>query len=110
MLGGAHDEPLAPPVRDEPHRRARQHARAQKDGAAAAAAEGGKRTRYPHPELAPLALEVLGRLGEQAVAFAHTWATRDPRQRNTAIAELYALWSATLQRHNADLLVSAVGV
>ena len=46
------------------------------NGAAAEAAEKGKRRRYPYPELSPLAVETLGRLGEVAAAFARRWATR----------------------------------
>ena len=61
------DVVVCTPVSADPGRTLRSSA---KDGAAAEAAERGKRRRYPHPELTPLAVETLGRLGEVATAFA----------------------------------------
>ena len=76
-------------------------------GAAAQAAEQSKRRRYPHPELTPIAVETLGRLGAVAQAFAKRWATRDPAKRPTAVASLYRRIAAALQQHNGDMLLAA---
>ena len=80
---------------------------ARTNGAAAEAAEKGKRRRYPHPELTPLAVETLGRLGEVAAAFARRWATREPAKRSLAIASFYRRIAAALQQHNGDMLIAA---
>ena len=80
------------------------------DGAAAEAAEKGKRRRYPHPELTPLAVETLGRLGAVAAAFARRWATREPGKRTSAIASFYRRVAAALQQHNGDMLTAATAV
>ena len=87
----------------------RQSRRARNDGAAAAEAEKRKRIRYPHPDLQPIAVEALGRMGEGAQAFARKWATKRQDQRPAAITDFYAAVGATLQRHNADLILAAYG-
>jgi hypothetical protein len=77
------------------------------NGAAAEAAEKGKRRRYPYPELSPLAVETLGRLGEVAAAFARRWATREPSKRSSAVASFHRRVAAALQQHNGDMLLAA---
>jgi len=86
---------------------ARNRRNAATDGAAAESAEQGKRRRYPHPELTPLAVETLGRLGTVAQAFAKTWATRDPSNRSVAIVGFYRRVATALQQHNGDMLLAA---
>ena len=77
------------------------------DGAAADAAEKEKRRRYPHPELCPLAVETLGRLGAVSQAFARRWATRDPDKRAAAVSSFHRRVAAALQQHNGDMLVAS---
>ena len=81
--------------------------RAERDGAAAAEAEATKRRRYPHAQLQPVALESLGRMGEEARAFAQPWATQDLSKRSEAISISYRRLGTTLLRHNGDLLRAA---
>ena len=99
------DVVVASPVSEDAERAAR---RARTDGATAEAAEKEKRQRYPHPNLAPLAVETLGRLGAVSQAFARRWATRDPLRRPAALASFYGGVAAALQQHNADMLQSSV--
>ena len=99
------DVTVTDPQSTDPERARR---RAQRDGAAAAEAEGTKRLRYPHPEMTPVAVETLGRMGSEARAFAQRWATRDPDKRPAAIAAFYRRLGTVLLTHNGDLLRAAV--
>ena len=77
--------------------------------AAAAEAERSKRSLYPHPDLQPIGVEAMGRMGEGAQTFARKWATKGEDERQAAITDFYASVGATLQRHNVDLILAAYG-
>ena len=64
------DVVVASPVSEDTERARRN---ASTDGAASHAAEQHKRRRYPYPELTPVAMETLGRLGTVA-----QWHKRSP--------------------------------
>ena len=96
---------MASPVPTDPERTLRD---AAKDGAAAGAAERAKRTRYPYPNVAPVAVETLSRLGPVAFSFAMRWATRAADKRTGAVTAFYRGIARALQQHNADRLLSAV--
>jgi hypothetical protein len=83
-------------------------ARAQNDGQAARQREADKRHRYNHhPHLIPFALETHGRWGPTAEAWIRTLAPTAPEERATSIMELRYNLSATLQRANADAILTA---
>ena len=87
----------------------RRHARAGRDGAAAASEEDSKRVRYPGPDLRPFVVEAHGRLGLDAAAFLHEIAPTDPSERSAFIGEALQELSVVVQRANAELLLRAVG-
>ena len=86
----------------------RRHARAGRDGAAAASEEDSKRVRYPGPDLRPFVVEAHGRLGLDAAAFLREIAPTDPSERSAFIGEAWQELSVVVQRANAELLVRAV--
>jgi hypothetical protein len=82
--------------------------RALNDGQAARQREAEKRHRYRHhPRLIPFALETHGRWGPTAEAWIRTLAPTAAEERAIAIAELRYEISATLQRANADAILTA---
>ena len=84
-------------------------ARAARAGAAAAKAEDTKRLRYPGPELAPFAVEALGRPGDDAIAVLRSVAPADLEERSVALGAAWQSLSVILQTENAELLMSAAG-
>ena len=70
--------------------------------------EQQKRTRYNNdPRLIPFVFEVGGRWGPTAEAWIKTLAPTDPTERSTALAQLRYELSTSLQRSNADMIITA---
>jgi hypothetical protein len=90
----------------------RQRVRAGKDGAAAADAVRGKRSRYPPSggELVPLVFEAGGRPAEETVAFVRSWGLElDQAERSNVIRYAWQQYSTVLQSGNAEMILSANG-
>ena len=86
----------------------RTKARSNKDATAAMEREQQKRHRYKNdPRLVPFVFEVGGRWGPTAEAWIKTLAPTDPAERATALAHLRYEISASLQRSNADMIITA---
>ena len=89
---------------------ARRRARAQRDGRAAADAAGAKRNRYSlaGPALVPLPFEAGGRPAKETETFVRQCGSAHEDELHTAI--LWQECSTLLQRGNAELILSAIGV
>ena len=81
---------------------------ASRDGGLALALEHGKRTRYPHPELVPLALESGGRMGPSGLALMRALhAPLPPDERVVAVRRAYRRVATALQRAQAQTVLRA---
>ena len=81
---------------------------ASRDGGLALALERTKRTRYPHPELVPLALESGGRMGPSALALMRALhAPLPPDERVVAMRRAYRRVATALQRAQAQTALRA---
>ena len=90
----------------------RRGARAETDGLAAAQAVEKKRDRYPPHggELVPLVFETGGRPSDEATSFVRSYgADLDDGDRSELLGGLCRQISRTLQRGNAEMLLSALG-
>jgi hypothetical protein len=90
----------------------RQRVHAGRDGAAAAEAVRGKRSRYPPSggELVPLVFEAGGRPAEETVAFVRSWGLElDQAERSNVIRYAWQQYSTVLQTGNAEMILSANG-
>ena len=88
----------------------RQRARAKKDGVAAA--DTGKRGRYPPEggELVPLIFEAGGRPAEETVAYVRSLGLElDSAERTQVMRLAWQQYSNVLQAGNAEMILSAVG-
>ena len=86
----------------------RTNSRSSTDATAAMEREQQKRTRYQNdPRLVPFVFEVGGRWGPTAEAWIKTIAPTDPDERATALAQLRYELSTSLQRSNADMIITA---
>ena len=75
------------------------------NGLAASLAERGKRSHYRPYLVTPLAMEIHGRLGDSALDFLQQLAQQTPAEsRAEATYHLLRKLSATLQRHNANII------
>ena len=89
-----------------------QRARAGRDGAAAADAVRGKRSRYPPSggELVLLVFEAGARPAEETVAFVRSWGLElDQAERSNVIRYAWQQYSTVLQTGNAEMILSADG-
>ena len=90
----------------------RRGARADRDGLAAAQAVDKKRERYPPHggELVPLVFETGGRPSDEAASFVRSYgADLEDGERSELPGGLWRQISRTLQRGNAEMLLSALG-
>ena len=90
----------------------RRGARADRDGLAAAQMVEQKRERYPPHggELVPLVFETGGRPSDEAASFVRSYgADLDDGDRSELLGGLWRQISRTLQRGNAEMLLSALG-
>ena len=86
----------------------RTNSRSSTDATAAMEREQQKRTRYQNdPRLVPFVFEVGGRWGPTAEAWIKTIAPTDTTERATALAQLRYELSTSLQRSNADMILTA---
>ena len=86
----------------------RANSRSHTNATAAMEREQQKRTRYNNdPRLIPFVFEVGGRWGPTAEAWIKTLAPTDPTERSTALAQLRYELSTSLQRSNADMIITA---
>ena len=84
---------------------------AEQAGKAAELAEEKKLQDYPYAPILPFAIEEHGRLGVRAHNFVKGVAPREPLSvRSSALRALYQALSATLQRTQADAILSAIEV
>ncbi len=80
-------------------------------GAAAAAGERSKKTRYPRLHLVPAVVEAHGRSGAGMATLVRAMhAGCDPEERPGLIGDAWQRLSCTLQRGNAEVLLSALAV
>ena len=86
---------------------ATRRSRGARNGAAAAKAEGSKRLRYPGPNLAPFAIELLGRPGEDAISLLRSFAPSDPVERSRVLGDAWQTLSVLIQTAHAEQLLSA---
>ena len=79
-----------------------------RDGGLALALERQKRTRYPHPELVPLALESGGRMGPAGLALMRTLHGQlPPGEKAVAMRRAYRRVATALQRAQAQTVLRA---
>ena len=82
--------------------------RSNNNATAAMEREQQKRARYQHdPRLIPFVLEVGGRWGSTAEAWVKSIAPTDPTERATTLSQLGYELSTSLQRSNADMIITA---
>ena len=82
--------------------------RSNTNATAATEREQQKRARYQHdPRLIPFVLEVGGRWGPTAEAWVKSIAPTDPTERATTLSQLRYELSTSLQRSNADMIITA---
>ena len=82
---------------------------ASHDGAACELASRVEKRKYPNISVVPFVIEEHGRLGGEAQALANRLATRDPSARSDAMRRLYQTLGCTLQRMQADSVITAMG-
>ena len=91
----------------------RRHARAERDGLAAAQMVDAKRDRYPPREgldLVPMVFETGGRPSDEAVSFVRSYgANLDDAGRSEVLSRIWRDISRTLQQGNAEMILSALG-
>ena len=83
---------------------------ANRDGAAALVLEQRKTRKYPNLSLVPFAIEAHGRMGESAMRLAKMIAPKPcpgSVKREEAIAALYQKVAASLQKTQADAIITA---
>ena len=84
------------------------HGAATRDGAACEAAGKAKKTKYSNIAVVPFAIEEHGRIGSDAQALAKRLAPRDPSARSDAMRALHQALGCTLQRTQADAVITAM--
>ena len=83
-------------------------ANAHHNATAATTREHDKRRRYnDHPQLIPFVLETGGRWGPTAEAFIKSVAPTDTTERTEALTQLRYALACSLQRNNADMILTA---
>ena len=81
---------------------------ARHNNTAANAREQDKRKRYNnHPQLIPFVLETGGRWGTTAEEFIRSIAPTDTTERTEALTQLRYMLACSLQRNNADMILTA---
>ena len=82
--------------------------RSRSDATAAKERETQKRTRYQHDNrLIPFVLETGGRWGPTAEEWIKNIAPTDPQERSTLLSQLRYELATSLQRSNADAILTA---
>ena len=84
------------------------HSNARKDGAAARAEEGVKRSRY-HSRALPFVIESDGRPGSSALSFVRRYAQVASEAYSTSAAHAWSCLSSALQAGNAEIEIAAWG-
>ena len=87
----------------------RHGAAARAPGAAASAAARHKRAKYPLIHIIPFVVEHFGRWGEDALSLAKSLAPAPCSGRSEALAALYQDVACSIQKSNADAVLSAAG-